>query len=263
MPYHYVTERKKDFHICTSCFSLTDLTKKSSQRCKCEPAADFYSWDPGCNFLLCIGCARVVNGGESRFSWLACSNCRITNEFIEKKSNGSLPFFRHSIGNGYGIKLASNGADLATIANQVSDLFKLQRNLANWSDLLARQLFETVAEWQKRQFIHTAEWEHKLPSSLLASAISLQGFMGEHDFIKKLGIQPKLNLELLELAQKKGLVTKEGKWFKYQSVKWQGYVKDDKFCAGDKGVKRELISLCYDLATQTQMKKSELIFCGI
>jgi hypothetical protein len=255
MPYHYRTERKNDFHICTSCFSLTDLTKRTSQRCKCEPKADFYSWDPGCNFLLCVCCARVITGGESRYSWLGCDNCRRVNRFVPRVFHGQLPLCRHSIGNTGTISMELVGEALEKRISQTLESFSIQGQLREWRDLLARELFESAPEWQNRQYIHTAEWEVKFPSTLLASTIALQGFFGLFRFAQQVDLQPELNLELMELSIKKGLITKSGNWYRYGEFKWQGVRNESQFCAGNQDIRNELLESCYDAELMYQIQR--------
>lgn len=258
MPYHYRTERKIAFHICTSCFSLTDLTKRTSQRCKCEPKAEFFSWDPGCNFLLCVGCARVITGGESKYSYLGCDNCQRVNRFVPRVFHGQLPLCRHSFGNGDIISMELVGEALEKRIGQVMRKFCIQEQLRDWRDLLARELFESVPEWRNREYIHTAEWEVRFPSTLLASTIALQGFFGLFRFAQQVDLQPELNLELMELGSGKGLVTKSGNWYHYKGSKWQGVTNQAKFCAGDPDIKNYLLENCYDATLMSQIQRQLL-----
>jgi hypothetical protein len=76
------------------------------QSCQCEDSPE--KWE-GCDvsrqFDLCIICFRATAGGTSRWSWLACDNCRAVNKAIES-SRGVRPFAlgRHSLMNGIGVR---------------------------------------------------------------------------------------------------------------------------------------------------------------
>lgn len=155
------------------------------------------------------------------------------------------------------------GEALEKRTGQVIASLDLQKQLKTWRDLMARQLFELVPQWQDRHYIHTAEWEHQFPSSLLASAISLQGFFGTPDFLINSGIQAGLNLELMQRAQKKGLVTRKGNWYHYQGLKWQGHTNEEKFCAGNDDIKNELLIACYDTYVLNQLRDLRLSFWSI
>ena len=56
-------------------------------------------------FDLCIICFRSTAGGTSRWSWLACDDCRAVNTAIESRL-GFRPFAlgRHSLMNGIGVR---------------------------------------------------------------------------------------------------------------------------------------------------------------
>ena len=56
-------------------------------------------------FDLCIICFRATAGGTSRWSWLACDDCRAVNDSIGSRW-GFRPFAlgRHSLMNGIGVR---------------------------------------------------------------------------------------------------------------------------------------------------------------
>jgi hypothetical protein len=142
----------------------------------------------------------------------------------------------------------------------VLESFSIQDQLRNWRDLLARELFESIPQWQKREYIHTAEWEVKFPSTLLASTISLQGFFGLSNLADKLDLKSVLNLELMELGIQESLIVKSGNWFKYGDKKWQGVSNEKKFCAGNTDIKNELLEKCYDSTLISQLQRHLLHF---
>ncbi|EUA20568.1 hypothetical protein I552_6791 [Mycobacterium xenopi 3993] len=77
------------------------------QSCRHENAPE--RWE-GCDVSrakdLCIICFRATAGGTSRWSWLACENCRRVNAAIARlePEYGERPFAlgRHSLMNGIG-----------------------------------------------------------------------------------------------------------------------------------------------------------------
>lgn len=57
---------------------------------------------------LCIICLRATAGGRTRWSWLACEDCRAVNSAVET-AWGFRPFAlgRHSVMNGIGVRAAA------------------------------------------------------------------------------------------------------------------------------------------------------------
>lgn len=83
-----------------------DVYKGVWQSCPCEntPA----QWE-GCDVSrakdLCILCARATAGGTTRWSWLACGECREVVRADGALGLPSLPLGRHSIMNGAAVRL--------------------------------------------------------------------------------------------------------------------------------------------------------------
>lgn len=68
-------------------------------------------------FDLCVVCFRATAGGTSRWSWLACENCRAINDGIrEVWGFRPLPLGRHSLMNGIGIRTGS-AAEIQRLAD--------------------------------------------------------------------------------------------------------------------------------------------------
>ena len=95
--------------LCTSCFRLSDLSKQSSQRCRCEEQipVNLGMLDCPSGLHLCYICARAVAGGFGRYSWNACKSCRAVNSGMTEWLGVSLPLGRHSIMNGIGISMSA------------------------------------------------------------------------------------------------------------------------------------------------------------
>ena len=95
--------------LCTSCFALSDLSKQSSQRCRCEEQipVNLGMLDCPSGLVLCYICARAVAGGFGRYSWNACKSCRSVNSGMSEWLGVSLPLGRHSVMNGIGISMSA------------------------------------------------------------------------------------------------------------------------------------------------------------
>lgn len=96
------------------------------QSCSCEP--DPRRW-PGCDVSrekdLCVICLRATAGGTSRWSWLACSDCRAINDAVGSQM-GRRPFAlgRHSIINGVAVR---GGQSPEATRAQIADLVEFAR----------------------------------------------------------------------------------------------------------------------------------------
>lgn len=76
------------------------------QSCRCEDRPVRWQWaDVSRAYDLCVVCFRATAGGPSRWSWLACENCRAVNREIGEIW-GFDPFKlgRHSLMNGVGVR---------------------------------------------------------------------------------------------------------------------------------------------------------------
>lgn len=75
------------------------------QSCPDEDAPVKWNEDVSRACDLCIVCFRATAGGTSRWSWLACSDCRAVNEAVAS-AWGFRPFAlgRHSLMNGIGVR---------------------------------------------------------------------------------------------------------------------------------------------------------------
>lgn len=106
---------------------------------------------------LCIICFRATAGGRSRWSWLACPDCRAVNEAIRERT-GLRPFAlgRHSLMNGIGVRL---NAPAEVAAAQVDRLVAFSRGdsrLARWKHDEYRRLADAfdpaadvpLTQWQ-------------------------------------------------------------------------------------------------------------------
>ncbi|MCV7260879.1 hypothetical protein [Mycobacterium shimoidei] len=124
---------------------------------------------------LCIVCFRATAGGTSRWSWLACENCRRVNESIARLESkyGDRPFAlgRHSLMNGIGVRA---GAPPEVKKEQIARLVAFASGddrLRQWRTREYRRLagrFDPLADIPLR--VWQAEWPPSLEASVDAFA---------------------------------------------------------------------------------------------
>lgn len=104
------------------------------QSCPDEDSPE--KWE-GCDvsseYDLCIMCVRATAGGTSRWSWLACKDCRAVNAALESMW-GFRPFAlgRHSLMNGVGVR-GGNPPDVRDAQiTRLMECMKHVRGLYEW-----------------------------------------------------------------------------------------------------------------------------------
>jgi hypothetical protein len=113
------------------------------QSCRDEDTPE--KWE-GCDVShehdLCIICARATAGGTSRWSWLACGNCRAVNDALES-AWGFRPFAlgRHSIMNGIAVR---GGTSPEVRAEQLARLNEFRTHV------------HRLREWEHQEFSRLA-----------------------------------------------------------------------------------------------------------
>lgn len=87
---------------------------------------------------LCIICVRATAGGTSRWSWLACDDCRAVNRALES-AWGFRPFAlgRHSLMNGIGVR---GGASPEVQQEQIARLMEFMKHV------------QGLREWEKQEY---------------------------------------------------------------------------------------------------------------
>lgn len=171
------------FSVCTTCFNLTDLTKRSSQRCLCptEEHVERNGVDCPTGFHLCDLCARAEAGGTSRWSWNACKCCLNVNVSTQKSLGFSLPLGRHSIMNGFSVPISAVSDELAEGVDALLAFVKKSVAISDWGLLQARELFESVPEWAKEEHIALEVWQKKFKASKEKSLRALENYYGVND----------------------------------------------------------------------------------
>ena len=168
------------YSVCTTCFHLTDLTKRSSQRCRCatEERPPSNGVDCPSGFHLCDLCARALAGGTSRWSWNACKSCLNINANTQKSLGFSLPLGRHSIMNGFSVPASAVGKELAAGADSLVAFVNKSVAISDWGLLQARELFESVPQWAKEDYVPLEVWQKKFKASKEKSLDALQKYYG-------------------------------------------------------------------------------------
>ena len=166
--------------ICTTCFALTDLYKRSTQRCRCEEqvAPNFGILDCPSGRHLCWLCARALAGGGSRWSWEVCEKCKTANSSLEKKLGLKVPVGRHSIMNGVSIPIKKKIELDDPSLTEMLGFLKKAGDLSEWGQNLVKVLYEAVPEWQGLTHVSLEGWRKKYRNSAAASLEALKKYWG-------------------------------------------------------------------------------------
>ena len=146
------------------CGELRGMTELGEQRCTCQARQDRWpGWDVSEIAQLCVVCVRGTAGGPTRWSWLACGNCRQLNEALGVSAGrGPLPLGRHSIMHGVAHRIAGASAR-TTEAFSVA----VQSPTIGWDELM-RWRQEEVQRLSAGAGISDEvllrEWGHRFPA---------------------------------------------------------------------------------------------------
>lgn len=117
---------------------------------------------------LCVLCARTWAPLHSRWSWLACPNCRAVNQAIRQAYGTFLPLGRHSIVNGAAVDLSE--PDPRIRARQRARLEDVVQGMGSWRNWKRQQADRIQAtrmplEYRAAERIPTDVWvAHAQPS---------------------------------------------------------------------------------------------------
>jgi hypothetical protein len=174
--------------VCTTCYWLSEAPTRGPlrgpQRCSCEEQVkrQYVLLDCPSGFHLCYICATTLVGGTSRWSWEACKFCLGVNSSTQKEFGFSLALGRHSIMNGISIPLREK---ISADDQRVVDLLNFANfsvTLSDWGILRARQLFESVPEWESLKVVSLEVWQKKFKSSRETSLAALKNYYGVKEF---------------------------------------------------------------------------------
>jgi hypothetical protein len=166
--------------VCTKCFQLTSLIQ-GIERCACEPqweSDDPCSYDPTVS-LLCVLCARVRVRKGKPYWWQACGYCSKFNGRLQEKVGRGVFLCRMSPTN-YALAKRYGANELAIAEmNANIDGWTLEWNVIfAWGRSKARELWESVPEWAKDDFVGLKSWEARFPRSLELSEQMFLEFAG-------------------------------------------------------------------------------------
>lgn len=125
---------------------------------------------------LCIICLRATAGGASRWSWLACADCRAVNASLPRLW-GLRPFAlgRHSLMNGIGVR---GGAAPEVQAEQLARL----RQFANGDERLRKwrgaEYGKLAAAFDPLADIPLRVWQKQHPPGIAASQDAFDRLIG-------------------------------------------------------------------------------------
>jgi hypothetical protein len=147
------------------------------QSCRDEDSPEKWAgYDVSRDRDLCVICFRATAGGSSRWSWLACEDCRAVNSSIEKTS-GIRPFAlgRHSIMNGIGVGGGVSGEVADAQLARLLEFAKGDTRLRSWRE---REYFRLAGVFDPLADVPLRTWQEHWPPSREASADAFSRVLG-------------------------------------------------------------------------------------
>jgi hypothetical protein len=116
---------------------------------------------------LCIICVRATAGGTSRWSWLACEDCRAVNGALES-AWGFRPFAlgRHSIMNGIAVQ---GGTSPEVQEQQLARLDEFRRHVQRLHEWEHQEFSRPATEFDPEADIPLRVWQERWMPSRAAS----------------------------------------------------------------------------------------------
>jgi hypothetical protein len=128
---------------------------------------------------LCIICFRATAGGTSRWSWLACADCRRVNASIVRSESeyGDRPFAlgRHSLMNGIGVR---GGAPPEVQEEQIARLAAFAKGDDRLRDWRRREYRRLASRFDPLADISLGVWQAEWPPSREASVNAFARLLG-------------------------------------------------------------------------------------
>jgi hypothetical protein len=128
---------------------------------------------------LCIICFRATAGGTSRWSWLACANCRRVNAAIARlePEYGDRPFAlgRHSLMNRIGVR---GGASSEVQEEQLARLAAFAKGDDRLREWRTREYTRLATRFDPLADIPLKAWQAEWPPSLKASVDAIERLLG-------------------------------------------------------------------------------------
>lgn len=148
------------------------------QSCRCEDNPQRWeSCDVSREKDLCAVCFRGTAGGVSRWSWVACENCREVNDAIERLT-GRRPFAlgRHSLMNGIGIR---GGASPQVQEEQTQRLIGFINSNGGLGDWREHEYPRLASFFDPDSDVPLRLWQQQWPPSRQASLEVFKRLWGE------------------------------------------------------------------------------------
>ena len=148
------------------------------QGCPCAPADAWPDCDVSRAQDLCVVCARGTAGGTTRWSWLACTDCRSVERALQDRLGiRVLPLGRHSLMNGVGLRVAAaSEAEAAAFAVRFEGLGLGWDRLFDWGAAEARRLADSLGADAPAVPLET--WQRAFPPSVEASLDAYERILG-------------------------------------------------------------------------------------
>jgi hypothetical protein len=125
---------------------------------------------------LCIICFRATAGGTSRWSWLACENCRRVNDALARYDGRKFALGRHSLMNGIGVGL---GAPPEVQEEQIARLAAFARGHGRLSEWRSREYPRLAGRFDPLADIPLRVWQAEWPPSREASVDAFARLLGQ------------------------------------------------------------------------------------
>ncbi|WP_343571794.1 hypothetical protein [Mycobacterium sp.] len=172
-------ERIRELSVHIPCGDLRGPVNGRWQSCRDEDSPEKWGCDVSSEQDLCIICFRATAGGTSRWSWLACMNCRQVNKSIARPESeyGDRPFAlgRHSMMNSIGV---SGGASAEVQQDQITQLvafFKGDDRLREWR---RREYSRLASQFDPLADVSLRVWQTEWPPSHEASVDAFARLLG-------------------------------------------------------------------------------------
>jgi hypothetical protein len=148
------------------------------QSCQDEDAPEKWdNEDVSRQFELCIVCFRATAGGTSRWSWLACQECRAINESLGQRW-GFRPFAlgRHSVMNGIAVRGGSSPEVQAAQMERLVEFGKGDHDLRDWR---RREYTRLASKFGPLADVPLKTWQHEWTPGKEASQDAFARLLGD------------------------------------------------------------------------------------
>lgn len=174
-------ERITELSVHVACGGLRGPVYKGHPRwwqsCRHEDSPQRWEdCDVSREYDLCVICARATAGGRSRWSWIACKDCRAVNDSLASQY-GYRPFAlgRHSLMNGIGVRGGVSAEERERQIARMASFAKHHGNLWRWRDIEVARL---AAVFDPEEDVPLSMWQRQWPPSGEASRDAVDRMLG-------------------------------------------------------------------------------------